>query len=194
MQHPIQPLNDMAPAMALALAANFDSVQRWQEQFVALGKNTGGATLCFQPRDGTLANQPAANVAAGAVPLHDDEIDWAALYERYQQAVTEASEPFGVDRAALPPAAIVDVRRAAVFAQDSQLIPGATWQDPSAVGHWGQSLPRDKDVVVYCVYGHEVGRATAMRLRAQGVLAWFLRGGIDGWKAAGMPLVGKDGG
>jgi Fe-Mn family superoxide dismutase len=36
-----------------------------------------------------------------------------------------------------------------------------------------------------------VGRSTALRLRAQGVQAWFLRGGIDGWKAAGMPLADK---
>jgi Fe-Mn family superoxide dismutase len=48
-------------------------------------------------------------------------------------------------------------------------------------------------VVVYCVYGHEVGRSTAMRLRATGVDARFLRGGIDGWKAAGKPLQSKGG-
>jgi Fe-Mn family superoxide dismutase len=46
-------------------------------------------------------------------------------------------------------------------------------------------------VVVYCVYGHEVGRATAMRLRARGLDARFLRGGIDGWKTAGRPLAPK---
>jgi Fe-Mn family superoxide dismutase len=32
------------------------------------------------------------------------------------------------------------------------------------------------------VYGHEVGRATALRLRAAGIDAHFLRGGIDGWR------------
>jgi Fe-Mn family superoxide dismutase len=42
-------------------------------------------------------------------------------------------------------------------------------------------------VVVYCVYGHEVGRATAMRLRAAGVNARYLRGGIDGWVSAARP-------
>jgi len=44
---------------------------------------------------------------------------------------------------------------------------------------------------VYCVYGHEVGRVTAMRLRALGVSARFLEGGIDGWQAAGLPTVAK---
>ena len=52
-------------------------------------------------------------------------------------------------------------------------------------------MPIDENVVVYCVYGHEVGRATALRLRAQGVKARFLRGGIDAWQAAGRPLDPK---
>jgi Fe-Mn family superoxide dismutase len=52
-------------------------------------------------------------------------------------------------------------------------------------------LPQGKPVIVYCVYGHEVGRATAMRLRAAGVDARFLQGGIDAWKAAGRPLASK---
>jgi len=52
-------------------------------------------------------------------------------------------------------------------------------------------LPDNKANVVYCVYGHEVGRATALRLRAQGVNARFLRGGIDAWQAAGRPIDPK---
>jgi superoxide dismutase, Fe-Mn family len=36
-----------------------------------------------------------------------------------------------------------------------------------------------------------VCRATAMRLRAAGVDARFLRGGIDAWKSAGRPLAAK---
>jgi Fe-Mn family superoxide dismutase len=118
-------------------------------------------------------------------------VHWEGVSDRYRLAVTAASEPFGVCRADLPAAAILDVRRAAAYEQDGQLIPGATWADPAAVGQWAAALPQDREVVVYCVYGHEVGRATALRLRAQGLQAWFLRGGIDGWKAAGMPLEDK---
>ena len=47
---------------------------------------------------------------------------------------------------------------------------------------------------VYCVYGHEVSRATAMRLRAAGVKARYLRGGIDSWQSAQRPLVDKPAG
>ncbi|MBC7702973.1 MAG: superoxide dismutase, partial [Rhodoferax sp.] len=73
----------------------------------------------------------------------------------------------------------------------SQMLPTAQWRDPARVGEWGPALDREREVVVYCVYGHEVGRTTAMRLRAQGLQARFLRGGFDGWQSAGLPVVNK---
>ena len=66
-----------------------------------------------------------------------------------------------------------------------------TVPEAEALQEWGAQLPKDQPVIVYCVYGHEVGRSTAMRLRAAGVEARFLRGGIDGWKSAGRPLARK---
>jgi Fe-Mn family superoxide dismutase len=114
---PIAPA--MAPAMALALGASFGSVDRWREEFVALSKALGGGSgwvlLCFQPRDGTLVNQWAADhahVLAGGVPIlaldmyehayhldfgaaagryvdaFMDHIDWQKVHERYQAAAT----------------------------------------------------------------------------------------------------------
>jgi len=212
----------MAPAMAMALEANFGSVERWREEFVAMGKALGGGSgwvlLSFQPRDGTLVNQWAADhthAIAGAVPVlaldmyehayHLDygaaasayvdafmsNIDWKAAYERYQFAVHGASEPFGARQGDVAGALLLDVRRAGVFEETATMIPGAHWRDPAAVARWSRELSAEREVVVYCVYGHEVGRATAMRLRAAGVNARFLRGGIDGWQAAGHPLVSK---
>ena len=86
---------------------------------------------------------------------------------------------------------MLDVRRGGVEKAEA-LIPGAHWRDPAAVAAWARDVSRDKEIVVYCVYGHEVGRATALRLRAQGVDARFLRGGIDGWQAAARPVDPKE--
>jgi Fe-Mn family superoxide dismutase len=212
----------MEPAMKLALDANFGSVERWREEFVAMGKALGGGSgwvlLVFQPREGTLVNQWAADhthAVAGGVPIlaldmyehayHMDygaaagayvdafmgNIDWAAVYDRYQRAVHAASEPFGAGQDELGDALLLDVRRAGVFEQARTMIPGARWCDPGAVAAWAAELPAGREVLVYCVYGHEVGRATAMRLRAAGLNARYLRGGIDGWQDAGRPLVDK---
>lgn len=55
----------MAPAMALALSASFGSVERWREGFIAMGKALSGGSgrvlLSFQPREGRLVNQWAAD-------------------------------------------------------------------------------------------------------------------------------------
>ena len=185
----------------------------------ALGGGSGWVLLTFNSREGTLVNQWAADhtqALAGGAPLlaldmyehayhidyganaaayveaFMDNIDWAGVYQRYQHAVHAASDALGVERGALPADALVlDVRRAGVYEKAVQTIAGAQWRDPAAVAEWAGGLPAGREVVVYCVYGHEVGRATAMRLRAQGVNAKFIVGGIDGWQAAGLPLAEK---
>lgn len=212
----------MAPAMALALQASFGSVERWREEFMAMGKALGGGSgwvlLVFNPREGTLVNQWASDhtqALAGGSPVlaldmyehayHIDfgaaagpyvdafmeNIQWARVYERYQAAVEAASAPYGAGPDELAGAQVLDVRRAGVFEQADTVIPGAQWRDPGDVARWGAQLPVGRPVIVYCVYGHEVGRSTAMRLRAAGVDARYLRGGIDGWKSAGRPLAAK---
>ncbi len=203
----------MEPACALALQASFGSVQRWREEFVSMAKALSGGPgcvlLCFQPPEGSLANHVCADPShapAGAVPLLElnateaaghaawaetfvDNITWPVVYARYQAAVYAASEPLAAR--SLEGATVLDVRRAGVFANATTTIPGAAWKDPADVANWAAELPRDANVVVYCVYGHEVGRATALRLRAAGVKARYLEGGIDGWQSSGQPLAPK---
>ena len=80
-----------------------------------------------------------------------------------------ASEGFGAERGDIPNGLVLDVRRAGVFEVATTQLPGAAWRDPADVAQWATDLPHDRPVTVYCVYGHEVGRATALRLRASGV-------------------------
>jgi len=174
----------------------------------ALGGGSGWVLLAFQPREGTLVNQWASDhtqTLAGGVPIaaldmyeHSyhmdygsaagayvdafmDNVDLSKTYARYRAAVHDASEPYGATQEELTGARVLDVRRAAVYEKSPAMIPDAQWRDPSRVGEWSAELPTDGRVIVYCVYGHEVGRATALRLRAAGIDAHFLRGGIDGW-------------
>jgi Fe-Mn family superoxide dismutase len=118
-------------------------------------------------------------------------IDWAAVSLRYAQAVHAASDGLGVNHEALATAVLLDVRRAGVFAGADTLLPGAAWRDPAELATWMPELPKDREIVVYCVYGHEVCQGTALRLRAEGYNARFLKGGIDAWAAQGRPLQPK---
>lgn len=214
----------MVPAMHLALTASFGSAERWRDEFVAMGKALGGGSgwvlLSFQPREGRLVNQWAADhtqVIAGGMPLlaldmyehayHMDfgaaagayveafmqNIDWVKVYERYQQAVTRTSEGIGATADEAPRARLLDVRRAGIFEQADKMAEGAEWRDPAQVDDWAAELQGTGPVLVYCVYGHEVGRSTAMRLRAAGVDARFLVRGLDGWRSDGRPVVDTPG-
>jgi Fe-Mn family superoxide dismutase len=216
----------MEPAWEMALAANFGSVERWREEFVAMGKALAGGSgwvlLTFDPQSGALVNQWAADhthALAGGVPIlaldmyehayHLDHgaaagayvdafmanVDWPGVYRRYQNAVHAASEELETavteTTTDLSGQLVIDVRRAGVFEKADALIQGASWRDPVTVAQWVDELPKDRNVLVYCVYGHEVGRATALRLRAAGVQARFLAGGIDRWRKSGRPLQPK---
>ena len=181
----------------------------------ALGGGSGWMLLVFNPREGTLVNQWSpdhTHALAGGTPLlaldmyehayHLDfganaaayvdaclaAIDWGDVYARYKTAVRAASEGFGAVHGAIANSLVLDVRRAGVYEEATTQLPGAAWRDPADMAQWAKDLPHDRPVTVYCVYGHEVSRATAMRLRAVGLDARYLIGGIDGWSNAGMPV------
>lgn len=84
---------------------------------------------------------------------------------------------------------VIDVRRRATLEADTALIAGATWRDPFNVPDWEKYLPRHRPVVLYCVHGHEISRNAADALRAAGVDARYLVGGIEAWRALGAPTV-----
>ena len=84
---------------------------------------------------------------------------------------------------------LLDVRKAQAFAEGHDLLPTARWRDPARAADWGHSVPRDAPVVVYCEHGREVSQTVTASLRAAGVDARALVGGIEAWRAAGAPLV-----
>ena len=211
----------MAPAMALAMASNFSSAVHWRADLLAhalaLRGEAGWVALMFQPQDGRLVTRwstgaqanppvvlpemlpmlaltaPGPGASPGAWGHLLDRIDWALVYARYQTAVHDAGADLGLAAQDIAGRTVLDVRRAGVFEGAPSTLPDARWCDPARVGDWSQQLPSGQAVLVYCVYGHEVGRVTALRLRAAGLDARFLIGGIDAWQTAGRPLAAKVG-
>ncbi|MES2947034.1 MAG: Fe-Mn family superoxide dismutase [Pseudomonadota bacterium] len=133
--------------------------------------------------------------AAAYVDAFMKNIRWDATYRRYGAAVAGSAVSCGADIKTLGDTAenwvILDVRRTEHLAQAHDTIAGAVWRDPAKVGEWSGALDSTKPVVVCCVHGLDIGRSTAMALRAKGVNATYLIGGIEAWRNAGLPLQPK---
>ncbi len=76
---------------------------------------------------------------------------------------------------------VIDVRRKADFDKSPETIAGAAWQDPEKVEEWSKTIPKDQEVVVYCVKGGSVSQSVADSLQKNHPAVRFLEGGILGW-------------
>ena len=98
---------------------------------------------------------------------------------------------------------LLDVRREAKFRESPQLLAGARYCAPENVAAFAASQP-PREVVVYCVYGHNVSADAATVLQAGGWNACALAGGIVGgedgvdtpqdiarWRALRPPTIAK---
>lgn len=86
---------------------------------------------------------------------------------------------------------ILDVRRQVDYATFGDVMLRSVWRNPEGIDTWLGELPTDRDVVIYCVHGGSVSNSIVDRLRAAGVRARYIEGGIEGWKAAGGVVTAK---
>lgn len=88
-------------------------------------------------------------------------------------------------------AALLDIRRDDDFKNSNEIIPGATWYDPAKIDEWMDAVPKEGQVVIYCVRGGGVSNSVVDRLQADGINAQFIEGGIEGLKEAGVEVAQK---
>jgi rhodanese-related sulfurtransferase len=86
---------------------------------------------------------------------------------------------------------VIDVRKASAFDADDTMIVGAVRRAPNEIDRWRQDLPSERFVVAYCVHGQDVSQGVAATLRASGVDAAYLEGGITGWTEQKLPMRRK---
>jgi rhodanese-related sulfurtransferase len=82
---------------------------------------------------------------------------------------------------------VIDVRRPADFAEADRLVAPAFHHLPDEVDRWRKELPDGRPVVLYCVHGRQVSQGVTAALRAAGIEAAYLEGGIAGWIETGLP-------
>jgi membrane protein DedA with SNARE-associated domain/rhodanese-related sulfurtransferase len=86
---------------------------------------------------------------------------------------------------------IVDLRHPLDYLPDPRVLPGALRIGPNELKQHSEIIPRDRDVILYCTCpSEETSARLALQLHKMGVYRVRpLRGGFDGWKQAGYPLV-----
>jgi superoxide dismutase, Fe-Mn family len=80
---------------------------------------------------------------------------------------------------------VLDARPRHHISRTVDLMDGAVWRDPDRVETWAGDLSPDRPVAVYCAYGFHVGCNVTRALRARGLDARYVRGGLSAWYAAG---------
>ena len=129
-------------------------------------------------------------------------IDWKSLHVRYEDAAKiEPPRPlvqpeFGdlpgvtveevkamVDSG--KPVQLIDARPQHYVSRTQDIIEGAVWRDPERVQEWSGELSKSDPVVVFCMYGFDMGCKTAIALRDAGFDAKYMKGGYSGWRAIG---------
>jgi rhodanese-related sulfurtransferase len=98
---------------------------------------------------------------------------------------------------------LLDVRRRERFDAADTMLPGAIHCEPEEVAFFARREPA-REVVAYCVYGHNVSEDAVRTLRAAGWDAFQLAGGIEGgepgvdraediatWRSAPLPRMRK---
>jgi Fe-Mn family superoxide dismutase len=84
---------------------------------------------------------------------------------------------------------VLDVCLAEDLAKRSDMIPTASLRPPERISEWIGTLPPQKPIVVYCIYGFQVSGDAVAELRRRGLDARQLEGGIATWHALGGPTV-----
>jgi rhodanese-related sulfurtransferase len=89
---------------------------------------------------------------------------------------------------------VLDVRLPLDFLAHSEIIPGAVRIPPKEAIEDVQSIPRDKESVLYCTcVSEKTSRMVVERaLQLQITRVKFLKGGLAAWKAKGYPVERYD--
>ena len=84
---------------------------------------------------------------------------------------------------------IYDVRSHGYLDARAVRIQGSTRLDPNALPRSAQDVPPDQRIYVYCTCVREATSVQVARLlEAQGIRAAVIKGGLRGWRKAGLPL------
>jgi rhodanese-related sulfurtransferase len=130
----------------------------------------------------------------GAVLIGGTSVGNAANEDAARQPSTERVISHADVRKALGEPAnfvVLDLRRNSDYDKDTVTMPGARRLDPDKIKEWSGTLPKDKEIVLYCAHGRSISNASVDVLTKQGYKARLVAGGFDAWKDAGGATTPK---
>jgi Fe-Mn family superoxide dismutase len=152
--------------------------------------------------------------AAAYVDAVMANLDWVRIDARYRAAIGQAVAPETFIPAGAPLSAearidgeellpllaadnttkpyLVDVCLEVDLPTRTDMLPGAVFRAPETLDRWVGDLPRDRPIVVCCIYGFQVSGDTTVELRRRGHDARALIGGMAAWHAIGGATVPLD--
>lgn len=137
---------------------------------------------------------------ASYVATFMNNINWTRVSERFQQAINAdkvKQEDPGDSQISVADlkaqidkgddVVVIDVRHEDDRERYRSRIMETEFRDSFNVSSWAKDLPKDRKVVVYCMYGYWVSMKAAEELREHGIDARSLSGGVLSWRAMGYP-------
>lgn len=141
-------------------------------------------------------SDPSAYIAAFI-----DCINWNSAEDRFQRFVDASAVSVGIDPQAQisvvelksridlgEELVVLDVRHDDDRERYRSRIMESDFRDSFSVSAWADQLPKDKPIVVYCMYGFWVSMEAAVELRELGYDARSLSGGVVSWNAMGYAI------
>ncbi len=86
---------------------------------------------------------------------------------------------------------ILDLRRDSDYNKDTVSVPTARRLHPDKIAEWSGTLPKDKEILLFCAHGGSISNASVNYLTKNGYKARLIAGGIDGWKDGGGATAPK---
>ena len=145
--------------------------------------------------DAVMGNLHWERIAARYRHVHHGAAMDATLFTPFgsptQSELLISAETLRANMQSDPPT-LLDVCLKVDLPRRRDMLPGASMHNPDAIDRWSETLPRDKPVVVYCIFGFQVSGGTVAELRRRGYDARALKGGIGAWHAIGGPTMPLD--
>ena len=139
---------------------------------------------------------------ASYVQTYLKNIHWGrvtqALEATFRPSGRSEEEPEGVDQISVAELRdlmendksaplVLDIRHDDDCERYRSRIADTDWRDSFKVAEWVEEIPRDRPVIVYCMYGFWVSQKVAEELRLEGIDAYSLEGGVTAWRAMRLP-------